>query len=68
MDADEHIKVAIMFGRGRFNAGTSLGFAHNGPCIHQCSSLGVLIDPRDDLKFDPSDQQKVEEFKDIIWY
>jgi hypothetical protein len=37
-------------------------------CIHQRSSLGVLVDPRDDLKFDPSDRQTVEEFKDLIWY
>jgi hypothetical protein len=30
--------------------------------------VGVLVDPRDDLKFSPSDRQKVEEFKDLIWY
>ena len=30
--------------------------------------IGVLVDPRDDLKFDPSDRQKAEAFKDLIWY
>jgi hypothetical protein len=31
-------------------------------------SQGVLIDPRDDIKFDRSDESLVEEFKEKIWF
>ncbi|KAI0073515.1 acetyl-CoA synthetase-like protein [Panus rudis PR-1116 ss-1] len=45
---DPHIEAAVMFGRGKFNA-------------------GVLIDPKPQFKFDPSDTQKLAEFRDKIW-
>jgi hypothetical protein len=41
---------------------------HSHPWKYSFTLAGVLVDPRDDLKFDPSDRQKVEEFKDLIWY
>lgn len=46
MNTDPHIKAAVMFGRGRFNA-------------------GVIIDPKE--PFDPSDAEKLIEFKNKIW-
>ena len=29
---------------------------------------GVLIDPRNEYKFDPIDEQKLEAFRNLVWY
>lgn len=49
MNQDPHIQAAVMFGRGKFNA-------------------GVLIDPRPAFVFDPTDQGKLVDFRNKIWY
>lgn len=48
LNQDPHVQSAIMFGRGRFQA-------------------GVLVDPKDAFKFDPSDENKLAEFRNLIW-
>ncbi|EKM49937.1 uncharacterized protein PHACADRAFT_213717 [Phanerochaete carnosa HHB-10118-sp] len=45
---DPRVQAAVMFGRGKFNA-------------------GVLIDPRPPHKFDPADQDKLADFRNLIW-
>ncbi|GJE91046.1 acetyl-CoA synthetase-like protein [Phanerochaete sordida] len=45
---DHHVQAAVMFGRGRFNA-------------------GVLVDPVSQYKFDPADERKLVEFRNLIW-
>lgn len=49
LNRDPHVQAAVMFGRGRFNA-------------------GVLIDPKPTFKFDPTDTEKLAEFRNAIWY
>ena len=29
---------------------------------------GVLIDPRSEYKFDPIDEEKLEMFRNLVWY
>jgi len=48
LNGDPHIKSAVMFGRGRFNA-------------------GAIIDPKPEFAFDPEDQEKLAEFRNMIW-
>ncbi|KAI5119742.1 hypothetical protein M0805_008672 [Coniferiporia weirii] len=48
LNQDPHVQAAVMFGRGRFNA-------------------GVLVDPRPEFKFDPSDTAALTEFRQKIW-
>ncbi|KAI0070731.1 acetyl-CoA synthetase-like protein, partial [Panus rudis PR-1116 ss-1] len=48
LNQDPHVQAAVMFGRGKFNA-------------------GVLIDPRPAYAFDPADEKKLVEFRNMIW-
>lgn len=48
LNQDPRIQAAVMFGRGRFNA-------------------GVLIDPKSDFKFDPTEKDKLADFRNLIW-
>ncbi|KAJ3532133.1 hypothetical protein NM688_g7469 [Phlebia brevispora] len=48
LQQDPHVQSALMFGRGRFNA-------------------GVLIEPKEQYKFDPADQAKLVAFRNAIW-
>ncbi|KAJ7655842.1 hypothetical protein DFH06DRAFT_992336 [Mycena polygramma] len=48
LNQDPHVLSAVMFGRGRFQA-------------------GVVVDPKEDFKIDPSDLVKLAEFRNLIW-
>ena len=48
LNGDPYIKLAVMFGRGRFNP-------------------GIIVDPKPELVFDPEDQEKLAELRNMIW-
>ncbi|KAF7795914.1 hypothetical protein EIP86_007081 [Pleurotus ostreatoroseus] len=48
LNQDPHVQSAVIFGRGRFNA-------------------GVLIDPTEQYKFDPTDVAKLAAFRNLVW-
>ena len=48
LSKDEFVHGAMVFGRGRFNA-------------------GVLVQPKALFEFDPADEKKVAEFRNLIW-
>ncbi|KAK6966634.1 acetyl-CoA synthetase-like protein [Favolaschia claudopus] len=45
---DPHVQSAVMFGRGRFQA-------------------GILVEPNASFKFDPADEVKLAEYRNLIW-
>jgi hypothetical protein len=49
LNQDPHVQSAVMFGRGKFQA-------------------GVLIDPIPAQRFDPSNEERLAEFRNAIWF